>query len=56
MKPFIVKDIRYFNTNKEPNNKDPEFKAANHVIISKYKNILAKGYTPNWSEEGFVIN
>ena len=23
--------------------------------ISKYKNIFAKGYTPNWSEEIFVI-
>ena len=25
------------------------------VRISKYKNIFAKGYTPNWSEETFVI-
>ena len=25
------------------------------VRISKYINIFAKGYTPNWSEEGFVI-
>ena len=24
--------------------------------VSKYKNIFAKGYTPNWSEEVFVIN
>ena len=23
--------------------------------ISKYKNIFAKGYMPNWSEEIFVI-
>ena len=23
--------------------------------ISKYKNIFAKGYTPNWYEEVFVI-
>ena len=23
--------------------------------ISKYKNIFAKGYAPNWSEEIFVI-
>ena len=23
--------------------------------ISKYKNIFAKGYTPNWSNEVFVI-
>ena len=26
-----------------------------HERISKYKNIFAKGYTPNWSEEIFVI-
>ena len=24
--------------------------------ISKYKNIFAKGYTPNWSEEAFVFS
>ena len=28
---------------------------GDHVKISKYKNIFAKGYTPNWSEEFFVI-
>ena len=28
---------------------------GDHVRISKYKNIFAKGYTPNWSEEDFVI-
>ena len=36
-------------------NKDPKFKVAEHVRISKYKNIFAKGYTPNWSEKAFVI-
>ena len=24
--------------------------------ISKFKNIFAKGYTPNWSKEIFVVN
>ena len=38
------------------NKKDPKFKVSDHVRISKYKNIFAKGYTPNWSEEVFVIN
>ena len=33
----------------------PEFKVGDHVRISKYKNIFAKGYMPNWSEEVFVI-
>ena len=27
-----------------------------HARISKYKNIFAKGYTTNWSEEVFVIS
>ena len=36
-------------------NKDPKLKVGDHVKIPKYKNIFAKGYTPNWSEEVFVI-
>ena len=36
--------------------KDPKFKVGDHVRISKYKNIFAKGYAANWSEEVFVIN
>ena len=55
MKPIDVKDNTYINTDKEINNKDPKFKVGNHVRISKYKNIFAKSYTPNWSEEEFVI-
>ena len=37
------------------NDKDSKFKAGDHVRISKYKNIFAKGCTPNLSEELFVI-
>ena len=37
------------------NDKDPKFKVVDHVRISKCKNIFAKGYTPNWSEEIFII-
>ena len=55
MKPLDVKDNRYIDFKKEVNDKDPKFKAGNHVRISKYKNIFAKGYTPNWSEEVFVV-
>ena len=55
MKPIDVKDNTYINTSKEINNKDPKFKVGDHVRISKYKNISAKGYMPNWSEEVFVI-
>ena len=35
--------------------KDHKFKYGNNVRISKYKNIFAERYTPNWSEEIFVI-
>ena len=55
MKPIDVKDNTYINTSKKINNKDPKFKVGDHVRISKYKNIFAKGYMPNWSEEVFAI-
>ena len=55
MKPIDVQDNTYINIDKEVNNKDPIFKVGDHVRISKYKNIFAKGYTPNWPEEVFVI-
>ena len=35
--------------------KNPKFKFGDNVRISKYKNIFAKGYTLNWSEEVFII-
>ena len=34
---------------KKVNDKDPKFKVGDYVRISKYKNIFAKGYMPNWS-------
>ena len=37
------------------NDKDPKFKVGDHVRISKYKNVFAKGYVWNWSEKVFVI-
>ena len=43
------------NTMKILNERDPKFKVGDHVRISKYKNIFAEGYTPNWSEEIFVL-
>ena len=55
MKPIDVKDNTYIDFEKEVNYKDPKFKVGDHVRISKYKNIFAKGYTPNWSEEVLVI-
>ena len=55
MMPIDVKNNTYINIGKEVNNKDPRFKVGDHVRISKYGNNYAKGYTPNWSEEIFVI-
>ena len=56
MKPIDVTYDSYAEYNVDSNEKDPKFKIGDHVRISKYKNILAKGYTPNWSEEVFVIS
>ena len=56
MKPVDVKDNTYIDSMElHSNDKDPKFKVGDHVRISKYKNIFAKGYMPNWSEEVFVI-
>ena len=44
MKPIDVKDNTYINTDKEIYNKDPKFKVGDHVRISKYTKIFAKGY------------
>ena len=55
MKPVDVKDNTHINIDKEVNDKKSKFKIGDHVRISKYKNIFAKRYTPNWSEEVFVI-
>ena len=55
MKLVNIKSNTYIDSSKEINNKDPKFKIGDIVRISKYKNIFAKGYVPNWSEEVFVI-
>ena len=56
IKPVDVKDNIYIDFKKEVNDKDPKFKVGDHVRISKYKNIFAKGYQPNWSEEIFAVS
>ena len=55
MKPFVVKSSTYIDPTKGINDEDHKFKVDDIVRISKYKNIFAKGYVPNWSEEVFVI-
>ena len=56
IKPIDVADDSNAQYNKDFNKKDPKFKVGDHVRISKYKNIFAKRYTPNWSEEAFVVS
>ena len=56
MKLVDVKDNTYIDFEKEVNDKDPKFKVWDNVRIPKYKNIFAKGYTPNRSEEVFVVS
>ena len=56
VKPLDVTDDSYVEYNKDSNKKDHKFKVADHVRILKYKNIFAKRYIPNWSEEIFVIS
>ena len=56
MKPINVK----YNNKRvyidEHNEKDSRFKVGDRVRISKFKNIVAKGYSPNWSKEIFIVN
>ena len=54
MKPIDVTSDYFAEHNEEYNDKHPKFKVGDHVRISKYKSIFAKGYAPNWSEEIFV--
>ena len=57
VKPIEITDDYYAQYNEDlSNKKNLKFKVSDNVRISKYKNIFAKGYTPNWSEEVFVIN
>ena len=56
IKSIDVNGDSYAEYNENPNKKDPRFKVGDHVRISKYKNIFAEGYAPNWSEEAFVVS
>ena len=56
MKHIDVTADSYAEYNEDLNKKDPKFKVGDHGRISKYKNIFAKGYAPNWSEKVFVVS
>ena len=55
LKTANVKDNAYIDFDKESNNMDPKFKVGEYVRVSKYKNILAKGYAENLSQKIFMI-
>ena len=54
MKPIDVISHSYDEYKEDSNEKGPKFKVGDRRI-SKYKNIVAKRYTQNWSEEAFII-
>ena len=55
MKPVDIKSNKYIDYDQKINKEGPKFKVGDNVRISKYKNIFAKCYIPNWSEEVFAI-
>ena len=56
MKPIDVIDNNKRVYIDEHNEKDSRFKVGDRVRISRYKNTFAKGYTPNWSKEIFIVD
>ena len=56
MKPIDVGDNNKRVYIDEHNEIDSRFKVGDRVRISRYKNIFAKGYTPNWSKEKFIVD
>ena len=56
MKPINVGDNNKRVYIDEHNEKDSKFKVVDRVRISRYKNIFAKGYAPNWSSEIFIVD
>ena len=56
MKPKDVKDDNKRVYIDEYNKKNARFNVGDRVRMFKFKNIFAKGYTPNWSKEIFVVN
>ena len=55
MKPIDVESDSFAEYNEESTEKDPKFKVNDRVKISKYKNIFAKWYAPNWDEEVLLL-
>ena len=55
MKPIDTKSDSFAEYNEESDKKDIKIKASDNFRISRFKNVFSKGYTPNWSEEIFIV-
>ena len=53
MNPVDINPSMYNDFNKENNKEGPNFKVGDHVGISKYKNIFAKGHIRNLVSRSF---
>ena len=52
----INADYSILTEKTETNHEAPKFRVNDRVKITKYKNILSKDYTENWSREIFIID
>ena len=48
---FLLKSSIYIDFNVEKADEYPQTDVGDHVRTTKFKTILAKGFTPNWSKE-----
>ena len=55
MKLLDVRLNTYIDFNKKNKKEGPKFKVGDHVRISKYKNIFAKGHVPDWCGKVFLV-
>ena len=55
-KRVYIDEYNEKDTTKSSSLERSRFKLGDRVRISKFKNIFAKGYTPNWSKEIFIVD
>ena len=55
MKSVDVNLTTYIDSSKEVRDKNPKYKIGDNVKISKHEIIFAKGYTPSWSKQVFLV-
>ena len=54
-KPVDLNPTMHVDFNKENYKEGPKFRVGDNIRTSKYRNIFAKGYVPNWPDEVFVV-